>query len=374
MSIRRRLRSILWRVPVEQEVREELAHHIEMRARELVDRGLTPSEARAEARRRLGDLGRLEADLVRLGTRRDRALAIREWLADLGQDTVLALRLYRRSPGFTAGAVLTLALGLGAATSVFSIVHAVVLKPFPFPDPDRVLLVYTTWRGGMSDASVGNYEYIRRRTTTLEHLAAVNYASFNLADEGAPERVLGLRTTWDYFRVFGIAPLHGRTYTAEEDQPGRNEVVVLSHRLWARRFGADAAWIGRSIRLSGKSYTVIGVMPREFDEVGDAEDLWVPIAFTPEQLAEHDGHYLALFGLRRQGRRRWRRSTTSSVASPRASRSIIRATLRPSFKPRFASCGKTSPPRQASRPSRSTRNFRSAEASDRTGSSPRAVP
>ena len=129
MAIRQRLRSLLWRVPVDQEVRDELAHHLELRTRELIARGLAPADARAEAERRL-EAGRVAAELKRLGRARNESWARREWLDELRQDLSFALRQCRTRPGFAVAAVLTLALGLGATTSIFSVVHAVVLKPY----------------------------------------------------------------------------------------------------------------------------------------------------------------------------------------------------------------------------------------------------
>ncbi len=297
MTIRRRLRSVLWRMPVEQEVREELAHHRELRTQELIDRGWTRAAAQAEAARRVAGV---EPALKRLGEDRNRHFARREWLDELRQDLSFALRQCRINPGFTIAAVLTLALGIGGTTAIFSVVNAVVLRPFPYADPDRVLLAYTTWSGRPGGTSVGNFDYLRQRVTTLEQFAAVQYSSFNLADEGEPERVPGQRVTWNYFSVFGVPPLYGRTFAPEEDEPGRASVAVLSHQLWTRRFGADRSLLGREIRLSGEPYTVIGIMPASFDgDVSDGADLWVPIAFTPERLAMYDEHYLQLFARRR---------------------------------------------------------------------------
>lgn len=301
MAIRRRLRSILWRVPVEQEVHDEMAHHLALRTEELVNRGLDPERARAEAEQRMGNVQQMEAELVRLGRRRDRVFAWREWLDELRQDIRFSLRQCRRNPGFTAAAVLTLALGIGATTAIFSLVHAVVLRPFPFADPDRVLVVYTTWRDQLGSASGGNYRYLRERVTTLEHLAASFPGSFNLADGGIPERVLGVRTTWDYFRVAGVAPLLGRTFAEDEDRPGGALVVVLSHRLWQRRFGGDRDIVGRRVQLNGQAHDVIGVMPSDFDWLGTGDELWVPAAFTSERLHMYDEHFLNLYGLRKAG-------------------------------------------------------------------------
>jgi putative ABC transport system permease protein len=299
MRIRQRLRSLLWRVPVEVEVRDELAHHIDLRTQELIDRGMDSDTAHQEAVRRFGNVDRMHSQLTAIGRRRDQAIARREWLDDLRQDVVFALRQCRLHPGFTAAAVLTLALGIGATTAIFSVVNAVVLRPYPFDQPERVLLVYTTWRGQRSSVSGGNYNYIRNQVTTVEHLAAASYGSFNLSDEGTPERILGMRTTANFDDVFGVAPLHGRFYQEAEDVPGREQVVVLTSQLWERRFGGDPNIVGRSIRLNGLPYQVVGIMPPSFDAYADASELFVPAAFTAERLAMYDEHFLDLVGRRR---------------------------------------------------------------------------
>lgn len=288
MAIRQRLRSLLWRVPIEQEVHEELAHHIELRTQELIDKGVDPVEARRQARHRI-EQARVEAELTKLGRQRNERWARREWLAEFRQDVAFAFRQCRLKPGFTMAAVLTLALGIGATTAIFSVVHAVVLTPYPYADPERLLLTFSTFRGNRGSWSVGNFDFFRQRLTTVEQFAASNQISFNLADQGQPpERIVGTRVTWNFFALFGVAPSYGRTFTEAEDRPGQNRVVVLSERLWRRRFGADPAMVGRSIRMSGEPYDVIGIMPPELDQVGDGTEAWIPIGFTPAQLALYD--------------------------------------------------------------------------------------
>jgi predicted permease len=297
--VRRHLRSWLWRVPVEQEVREELAHHIDLRAEELMARGLSAAEARAEAERRLGDSAAMARTLQALGHERDRARHRQQWLSDLLLDMRIALRQARQRPGFTLGIVLTLAIGLGATTAIFSVVHAVVLAPFPYAEPDRVLSVSTTWRGSPMGTSAGNFDYIRQRVRTLDPLAASAFASYNLSGDGQPERIIGLRATASWFEVFRVTPALGRTFTLAEDTPGRQHVAVLGHGLWTRRFGGRADALGQTLRLNDVPHTIIGVMPAAFDAITDRADLIVPIAFTPERLAMYDEHYLQLHGRRR---------------------------------------------------------------------------
>jgi putative ABC transport system permease protein len=294
MAIRQRLRSLLWRVPIEQEVHEELTHHAELRERELIDRGVPPDDARRLARERLEN-GRIEAQLARIGRQRNESWSRRDWIDEIRQDLRFAWRQCRTKPGFTVAAVLTLGIGIGATTAIFSVVHAVVLKPYAYADPDRVLLAFSKWRGNRGSWSVGNFDYFRQRLTTVEEFAADNGVSMNLADNGEPERIFGGRVTWNYHRLFGIAPAYGRTFRAEEDQPGRNKVVILSDRLWRRRFGTDPAIVGRSIRINSEPHDVVGIMPPEMDHIGDAAEAWVPIAFTPQQLAMYDEFYLTAY-------------------------------------------------------------------------------
>jgi hypothetical protein len=293
--------SRLLRPPVEREVDEELAFHLEMRARELVDDGMAPDAARRAAARRFSDLERTRRECRRIARGRDSSERRREWWSEALQDLAFALRQTSRNPGFTAVAVLTLALGIGATTAIFSVLHAVVLQPLPYPEADRIHAVATTWRGSPGGTSAGNYLYMQERQRSYALLAAVDYSPFNLSDGDTPERVLGAAVTHDYLPLLGLAPPLGRVFTAEEDAPGRDRVVVLSHGLFARRFGADPGVLGRQVRLSGVSREVIGVMPASLDSASAGEQLWVPIAFTPERRAMHDEHYLTLFGRLRPG-------------------------------------------------------------------------
>jgi len=296
---RRSLRSWLWRVPVDQEVGEELSHHVDLRTEELVSRGMDPAAARAEAERRFGDRAAIARRLKVLGDERDQLRRRQQWLSDLLLDLRVAARHIGLRPGFTLAVVLTLAIGLGATTAIFSIVHAVVLAPFPYSEPDRVLAVYTTWKGRNGGTSAGNFDYIRQRVTTVAPLAAGAYSNFNLSGHDQPERIVGLRVTASWFEVFQVPPMLGRTFTPAEDQPGQDRVAVLTHGLWVRRFGGRADALGQSMRLNDEPYIVIGVMPADFAAVTDEASVIVPIAFTPERLAMYDEHFLEMYGRRR---------------------------------------------------------------------------
>jgi predicted permease len=225
----------------------------------------------------------------------------RGYFSALRQDVAFAIRQLVRQPGFTAVAILTLGLGIGATTAIFSAVHAVVLRPLPLEQPDRIVAVYEDFRGNPGDISAGNFTDARNATTAFDALTAIQYSSFNLSVEGTTERVIGARTTAAFFDVFGVRPALGRAYTEDEDQPGHEQVVVLSHRLWMRAYAANAAVVGQDIRLGGRPYRIIGVMPPSFDLTADSEELWVPIAFTAERKATHDEHYLTVFGRLKAG-------------------------------------------------------------------------
>lgn len=297
----RRRPSSLFRPPVDREVDDELEFHLEMRAREYEARGLDPAAARVAARKNFGDLEAARRSCRRIAKGRDRDERRREWWGELRQDTVFALRPMGKSRGFTAVAVFTLALGIGATTAVYSVLHAVVLQPLPYADPNRLLGIGTTWQGSPGGVSAGNYLYIQERQRSFESLAAVHYTTFNLNDDDSPERVIGARVSHEFFPIFGIAPRYGRAFAPEEDVPGRDEVVVLSDRLWRRRFAGDPGVVGRRIRISGVSREVVGVMPAAFDATADGEELWVPIAFTAERRVMHDDHFLNVYGRLRPG-------------------------------------------------------------------------
>jgi predicted permease len=227
----------------------------------------------------------------------------RAYLEELCHDLVYGVRQLWANRGFAAIAILTLALGIGATTSIYSVLRAVVLRPLAFEDSERIALVGENWQNlGPIDVSVGNFVDWRRASgDVFEHLAALDYESFNLSDSDDPERVLGGRVSHGYFELLGMPPLHGRRFLADEDRLGRELVVILSHRLWARRYGGDPAVVGREIRLNGVPHTVVGVMPKEFSYPAYDQELWTPAAFTPAQEAMHDEHYLEVFGRLRPG-------------------------------------------------------------------------
>ncbi len=285
------------------DLEDELSFHLEMRIRELIDEGWSEAQARAEARRRFGDLSRIRAQCRRIRRQGETHVKRAAYLEELRRDLVYGVRQLWANRGFAAIAILTLALGIGATTSIYSVLRAVVLRPLAFEDSERIALVGENFQDlGPVNVSVGNFVDWRRASEDLfEHLAALDYESFNLSDGGDSERILGGRVSHGYFELLGMPPLHGRWFLADEDRPGSERAAILSHRLWVRRYGADPAVVGREIRLNGAAHTVVGVMPKEFSYPAYDQELWTPAAFTPSQEAMHDEHYLDVFGRLRSG-------------------------------------------------------------------------
>jgi putative ABC transport system permease protein len=210
------------------------------------------------------------------------------------QNFRFAVRSLRKAPTLSASVILTLALCIGATTAIFSVVYTVLFRPLPFADPEGILLVRTLWRDLPSSFSVGNWADVARQQTSFRHFVPAYGESYNLSGAETPENVDGARVGADYFALLGVRPALGRDFRSEEVAPGRENVVLLSHDLWQRRFGADPKAVGSEIRLDGRPHTVIGVMPASMDYTLFDEELWVPVAFTPERLAMHDEHYLTV--------------------------------------------------------------------------------
>jgi putative ABC transport system permease protein len=220
------------------------------------------------------------------------------------QDLRFGIRVLLKTPGFTAVAVIALALGIGANTAVFSVVNSVLLKPLPYKDSDRLVLMFgMSLETGRVRGSVSPPDFVdyRQQNTTLDRLAAVAGASFSLTGgDDEPERIQSARVSEGFFEALGTSPLYGRTFTAEEEQVGRDQVVILGHGLWQRRFGQDPALLGQSITLNDKTYTVVGIMPSEFEFPRDVE-IWVPFTFGGPESSVRRFHYLRPVGLLKPG-------------------------------------------------------------------------
>jgi putative ABC transport system permease protein len=220
-----------------------------------------------------------------------------DWLLD---DARYGLRMLRKNPGFTAITIATLALGIGANTALFSVVDAILLRPLPYPDSDRLLLVMEKPpQDRMNSVSAANFLDWRDQNRVFAHLAATDFATFDLSVKGSPDRAFGLRVSADFFDLLGIPPAVGRTFAADDERPGAACVTVLSHGSFQRRWGGDRGAIGQTLMVDGNKCTVIGVMPARFRFVGGPE-MWVPLALDPAKVTR-DFHYLAPLGRLRPG-------------------------------------------------------------------------
>jgi putative ABC transport system permease protein len=263
--MKRSLRSWLWRVPVEQEVDEEIAHHIELRLRELVERGMKPDAARELVLSRIGDLGQLKRTCVDLGRKRDRAMQWTRRFEDLRDDVLFALRQLKASPAFALVAVVTLALGIGANSAMFAVADATLLRPLPYPDADRLVAVSEITRdGGRGAANPLDFLDWTERNRTFEGMAGAmgSEASFTGPD-GIAQTVPGQAVTANFFDVLGIRPIAGRTFQASDERP-MSDAVVVGEGFWQRHLGGDTRAIGRPLRLGGRMFTLVGVVPASF--------------------------------------------------------------------------------------------------------------
>lgn len=270
-----RLRALLRRDAVLNDIDEELRTHIEMEMEANRERGMTPDEARLSAAKSFGNVGSI----------RDLAYEVRGggFMETLWQDLRYSGRMLIKHPGFTIIAVLTLGLGIGANTAIFSIVNAVLLRPFPYHAPEQlVTLGEFVPRGSVS---YPNFVDWRAQSTVFESVSAVrSNESYNFTGAGEPERLQGRLVSAGFFSLLGATPLLGRDFVAEDDRPGANPTVVLSYPFWSRRFGNDPGIIGKQITLNNQSYTVVGVTQPNFQYGLDA-DVSIPIGLSAERFA-----------------------------------------------------------------------------------------
>jgi predicted permease len=291
-----RLLSFLRTGRAERELTRELDAHLRQIEDDFVRQGLSPDQARLAARRAFGGIEQAKE------LQRD-ARSIR-WLDELRQNVKYAVRALRRAPGFTAAAILTLALGIGANTTMFGIVNATLLQRLPFPEPERLVLL---WQAAAQDrssfriVSMPNYQDWLQRSRSFSGIGLLDAGGrgYSVTGQGEGERVPGLRVTASFFQVLGVPPMLGRTFLKEEEDAGRDRVVVLSYSLWTRRYAADAAIVGKTILVDGKGVQVVGVMPPSFRlEYGGRRELWVPVGWTEGDRDRTSNSFVALARLR----------------------------------------------------------------------------
>ncbi|MDB4877944.1 MAG: permease [Gemmatimonadetes bacterium] len=302
---RPRFLTLPWRsrAAIARDVDAELSFHLEMRTNELMAQGLGSDEARRRATEEFGDIEFTRAYCRTLDQRGDRAARAADWLAEWRQDAHYAFRTLRRSPGFAIVSLVTLALAIGANSAIFTVARAVLLKPLPYGAPNGLVTLFESWPGRPSDhtpVSPANFvDYKAQQHSFVDMAPYLGLGSVTWRAENAdPAAVSALAVAPNLFGVLQVPALRGRTFTAGEDAPGANLVVVISYAFWQRAFGGDVASIGRRISLNGRSYELIGVMPRDFT-LGLGEDLWMPLDLsdaTADPVRSRKQHYLHVVG------------------------------------------------------------------------------
>ena len=288
------------------DVDAELAFHVEMRARELIAQGETPERARQLALQRFGDYTGARRECVAINERRRRHMQRTEFITELKQDIGYAFRMLRRTPAFTAAALLTLALGIGANSAIFSVVHGVLLESLPYRDAARLHHLQMLYPDGTkyTGFSAPDFMSVRRETQAFERLEAFATGTQTITGLGDPLEVPGAAVTTGLFEFLGLEMRIGRTFPNEESQPGRTNVMVLGHGLWQRLFGADPNVLGRSITVSGRPLTVVGVLAPEARLPYEAE-IFAPLEFDARFDATtgrgRRSEFLATIGLARVG-------------------------------------------------------------------------
>ena len=287
-----RLRSFFRRAQLERDLDAEISSHLQLAIDENLQRGLSPAEARRQAILRFGG-----PQQVKEQHRDARSLPFLETLL---QDLRFASRMLRKSPGFTAVAVFTLALGIGANAAMFSIVYAVLLKALPYPQPNHLVMVYEnvnlpSYQNSRNEVAPGNFSDWTNQNTVFESVAAYRNRSFNLTGAGEPLRIESELVSAGFFSTLQIVPSLGRSFSTEDDSPGASHVVIMSDGLWKSRFGSDPQILGQKLLLDGESYAVIGVAPPGFHFPDLDDQLWIPLTISPTERDNRGSHYLEVF-------------------------------------------------------------------------------
>ena len=293
-----RLRALFQRKAVETELDEELRFHFEQHVEKFLAAGLTREEATRRARLEFGGL-----DQVKEECRDARGT---HFIESFLQDLYYGLRMLRKSPGFTAVAVLTLALGIGANTAIFSYVNAWIIKPLAYPQADRlmVLLSHDTKKGWTSTGVTSNADFLdyAQQNTSFEQIVPWTTWYFNLTGDGPPDRVLGGMVGWNFFQTLGAQPMLGRTFVPQEAEAASSHVAILSRGLWESRFAGDPRIIGRAITLQRETYTVVGVMPASFQfPLMGVSNLWTPLALDEKVRNDRTSSWFSAFGRLKPG-------------------------------------------------------------------------
>jgi len=312
-EIRQRLAHLKLSPAREAAIIEELSQHLDDCYADLLARGVSPEEASQTTLAELSEQQFLARELRNIEQQVPAESVVfgasrrTNMIADLWQDLRFGARMLVKNPGFSLIAILTLTFGIGANTAIFSVVNGVLLRPLEFKDPDRLVIVRThdarEIGGGFSGSSMPDFREWRARNLAFAELAAASNSEFTLIGEGDPDRVNGALVTTNFFQTAGIEPQLGRTFTSAEESWGEHRVVLLSHGLWQNRFAAEPGAVGKTVSVNGEPYTIVGVMPKNFDLDRDPRtDLWVPLAFEPgSSWTTRANYYLSVIGRMKQG-------------------------------------------------------------------------
>ncbi len=292
------LRNLFLSRRVEVDLDEEVHSHLEMLIAENIRAGMPPQEAQRAARIELGGIEQVKEQVREEG--------LGNWLHSVISDCRYGLRQLRNNPGFTAVAILTIALGIGANSAIFSYVNEWLIKPLPYPETARlvVLLSHDVKKGWTSKdvTSAADFLDYEKQSTSFEQLACWTSWNFNLTGDGSPDRVDGGLVSWSFFQTLGAQPILGRTFLPQDAQLGSSHVAILSRGLWESRFAADPQIIGRAIKLQGETYTVVGVMRSDFQfPLMGVANLWAPLALDDKQRADRNSSWFQAFGRLKPG-------------------------------------------------------------------------
>jgi predicted permease len=295
MNLLRPLAALFRKRKQDAEMTEELRAHVELRTRRNLASGMSPEEARYAAHRSFGGEEQIKE---RCRDERVRGLV---WLEQFVQDVRYAARTLRKNPGFATVVVLTLALGIGANTAIFSVVHAVLLRGLPYNEPERVMRVLSTVGTNRGSTTAPDFVDWRSSAQSFEGMAAVSGQSYNLIGNGEPERISGARVSANYFEVLGLTPILGRAFTADEDKHGANRVALIGNGLWQRRYAGNPSVLGATIVLDREPYTIVGVLPAALELYANSVQVWTPLALTPRELGSTGNRRYAVTARLRPG-------------------------------------------------------------------------
>ena len=306
-------RNLFYKDHVEQEFTQEIQSYLDMLTEEKIGQGLTPREARRNALVELGGVEQVHEKV--------REIRMGQLIETAWRDVRFGVRALVHSPVFTVVTVLSLALGIGANTAIFSVVNGLLLRPLPFPESERIVDVWHTPPQqsfpGLDKFSVSPANYLdwKAQSSAFEQMAVYGYSGFSLSTSNDPLPLIGAAVSSDFFSVLRVNAMQGRTFTPDEERAGRDQVAVISHKLWERAFGANLNIIGQPLTLNSRSFTVVGIMPAEFEFPREA-DLWVPLAWDEKERQIRSIHdYLVVARLKQNVSQQQAQAEMSTISS-----------------------------------------------------------